>query len=236
MTELDPLCAERPFEPIAAVLRDSLLGYYDARGRPMRGMDAFRTLETNSTLVAPRTDLLLGLARERDGQFRLQGSHVLDLGCGFGALAVYLAALGARVTAMDANPDHMTVGREVADATDLGVTFVPGRMEELPFPDAAFDLVLINNSLCYVRSREARLATMRHVIRVLRPGGRLLMCNPSRSPIRDPFTSVPLLAVLPEAGAEALATALGRPRARVRLLSPRAQRAGAADRRDSSAS
>lgn len=225
MTELDLRRAERSFEPLAAALRDALLGYYDARGHPMRGMSAFRTLETNSTHVAQRTNVLLALAKEREGSLDLAGSHVLDLGCGFGALAVYLASLGARVTAVDPNAEHMTVGRAVAEGAALPATFVRGRMEDLPLPDGAFDLVLVNNSLCYVRSQDARLESLRQVMRVLSPGGRVLICNPGRSPLRDPFTGVPLLAVLPEPAASAVARALRRQRTRVRLVSPRAQRA-----------
>jgi SAM-dependent methyltransferase len=150
---------------------------------------------------------------------------LLDLGCGFGSLAVYLAYLGAEVTAVDVNPARLRVGEQVAREFGLPVRWIEGTLQELPLPDRCFDLAVLNNSLCYVVPRPERLVSLVHVRRVLRPGGRLLMRNPNRTPPLDPFTGLPGLNRLPPRAASASARALGRHRSHVRLLSARGQRA-----------
>jgi 2-polyprenyl-3-methyl-5-hydroxy-6-metoxy-1,4-benzoquinol methylase len=150
---------------------------------------------------------------------------LLDAGCGFGSLSVYLAYLGADVTALDVAAQRLTVGRQVAREFDLPVRWIEGSLQELPLADRSFDLVVLNNSLCYVVPTPERMVSLVHIRRVLRPGGRVLMRNPSRTSPRDPFTGLPAINRLSPAGAMAASRALHRDRSNVRLLSARAQRA-----------
>ncbi len=78
-----------------------------------------------------------------------RGAKVLDTGCGQGALAWYLAEAGAEVTAMDISAPNLRAAgaflasRGVADR----VTLVQGDAENLPFPDASFDIVVSSHVL-----------------------------------------------------------------------------------------
>ena len=97
----------------------------------------------------------------------LSGAVLLDLGCGDGAMARRLAAEGARVTGVEV--DAAAVARA---GTQIDV--IEARAEDLPFPAASFDAVLMLKSLHHVPVALMPQA-LAEVARVLRPGG-LLFC------------------------------------------------------------
>jgi len=213
------------FEPLADALRLAILEDYSRIGGQLSGIGGLRTLETNSGLVAQRGESVLSLLRAADPQLELRGMRIVDVGCGFGSIAIYLAYLGAVVTAVDPHGERLQVGAAVASQFDLPVHWLEGSVQELPLADRSFDLALLNNSLCYVVPRPDRLVALVQVRRTLRPGGWLLMRNPNRTSLRDPFSSLPGINRLSPAGAALAARGLGRPRSNVRLLSARGQRA-----------
>ena len=95
-----------------------------------------------------------------------RGSRVGDLGCGGGTSSVAAAERGAVVTGLDASSALI----EVARARLPGGTFHVGDLEELPFADDSFDVVLAANSVQYA---EDRLAALREMRRVCAPEGRV---------------------------------------------------------------
>ena len=100
------------------------------------------------------------------------GRHVLDAGCGVGGTAITLAeAYGVRVTGLTVCEPHIAVARQHAERRGVGhlVSFRHGDFMDLPFPDASFDAVLNHESFCYAPDK---LAYLRGVYRVLKPGGR----------------------------------------------------------------
>lgn len=100
------------------------------------------------------------------------GRDVLDIGCGDGLLAAELAASGARVVGIDPDAAMLRSARERAAAGQLGIGFLSGRIEALPFDAARFDLVTAVTVLCFVRDEAT---AWREMARVLRPGGRLVI-------------------------------------------------------------
>ena len=98
--------------------------------------------------------------------------RVLDVGCGDGALGCAIAARGAEVTGVDADPAMLTAARSRAARQGLAVAFAEGRLERLPFADASFDLVVAMTVLCFVPDAGG---AVREMTRVLRPGGRLVI-------------------------------------------------------------
>ena len=212
--------SERDFSPIADSLRRQVLSFYEQRGEGLSDAAGLNTLETNSGYVERRGAPLLQMLRAQGGPESIAGLDLLDIGCGFGGLGAYFAAQGARVTAVDPTPERFEVGRAVAAEHGLALEFRQAWMQKLELPDAGFDLAIANNSYCYVVDRDDRRAALEEALRVLRPGGFLVMRNPNRWHPRDQFTNLPLVQLLPPDRANRLAGRLGRGRSKVRLTSP----------------
>lgn len=103
------------------------------------------------------------------------GIELLDLACGHGRIANRLARRGARVTGLDATPMFLQRAREGAAERGVEVDYVQGDMRSLPFADASFDRVLsFFTSFGYFSEPENR-QVLAEVLRVLRPGGRLMI-------------------------------------------------------------
>jgi ubiquinone/menaquinone biosynthesis C-methylase UbiE len=102
------------------------------------------------------------------------GANVLDAGCGPGSLVEQLAIGGYRVSAMDAAEGMLRQARaRVEAAAPLHpVQFSLGDIEQLPYPDASFDLVCSTGVIEYLKDDAQVLTEFR---RVLRPGGFLVL-------------------------------------------------------------
>src|SRR5581483_594157 len=103
-----------------------------------------------------------------------RGTRLLDAGCGAGLLALLASLRGARVTALDASAGLLAVARQRLPAADVR----EGDLEALPFADASFDAVTAVNSLFYAADMAA---AMRELVRVVRPGGRVVVTAWGRS-------------------------------------------------------
>src|SRR4029079_2849071 len=97
---------------------------------------------------------------------------VLDLACGTGTLTLRAkrAAPQIRITGIDADPE--VLARAEAKARGAGIIFDEGLSTDLPYPDDAFDRVISSLFFHHLEDDEKR-RTLREVVRVLRPGGRL---------------------------------------------------------------
>jgi ubiquinone/menaquinone biosynthesis C-methylase UbiE len=98
----------------------------------------------------------------------------LDVGCGTGFLTFELAARGHRVTGVDFAPAMLAEARRKAAARGLAVTLQEADAEQLPFAPASFDLVVSRHLLWTLPHPEAAIGEW---IRVLRPGGRLVVVD-----------------------------------------------------------
>ncbi len=106
-------------------------------------------------------------------QSRLRpGDAVLELGCGYGRVALRLAHTSTRVVGIDTAPESIALARALA-GEDSRFEFLEMDAVALAFPNGAFDLVAcVQNGICAFGVDPERL--MREALRVTRPGGRVM--------------------------------------------------------------
>lgn len=111
---------------------------------------------------------LLGAAL--DAAHVTTGTRMLDAGCGSGLASILASLRGATVSAIDASTSQVAIAsKRLADADVREAD-----LEELPFDDASFDAVVAVNSVFYAASPPAAL---RELVRVVRPGGRVVVTS-----------------------------------------------------------
>jgi SAM-dependent methyltransferase len=119
----------------------------------------------------------------------VRGEQFLDLGAGRGRHLFEGMRRGARVTALDysaadlkdavAVAGAMLAGHEVG--SDVWAGAINGDALDLPFPDDAFDRIVVSEVLEHIWDDERALV---EIVRVLRPGGRVAATVPTRWPER----------------------------------------------------
>lgn len=120
----------------------------------------------------PQADVLrfLRYLRKEKG-FDLKGAHVLDLGCGTGRNANYLAGLGAKVYGVELAANALRVARQRAEEVGLHVEYRQGSIGEAwPENDASIDVLLDVTSSNSLNESERKIY-LHEARRVLRPGG-----------------------------------------------------------------
>lgn len=107
-------------------------------------------------------------AVEKLGQGPLR---ILEVGCGTGKTACFFAKRGYQVTALDMHPGMLEKARRRAENEGIqNIRFVQGSVEELPFEDAAFDVVYAESVTIFTNVAKS----LKEYHRVLVPGGRLM--------------------------------------------------------------
>lgn len=98
----------------------------------------------------------------------LDDLHLLEVGCGAGHLLRVLQDAGAHATGVDVNPQAVRGGA----ARNMAIASATA----LPFPDGYFDGLVSVHTIEHLPALDAALAEM---VRVVRPGGRLLLVYPA---------------------------------------------------------
>ena len=105
-----------------------------------------------------------------------EGERILDIACGTGTSSASIARSGATVVGLDFSAGMLEQARKKHN----GIEFVLGDAEKLPFVSDEFDAVTVSFGLRNVNDPKAALSEM---YRVLKPGGRLVICEFSRPPV-----------------------------------------------------
>jgi MPBQ/MSBQ methyltransferase len=119
------------------------------------------------------------------------GARVLDVGCGLGGVARYLAAeCRCRVTGIDLTAEYVSVGNMLTERTGLTdkVDLHIGSALDLPWPEATFDAAVTFHVAMNIADRP-RLYT--EVARVIRPGGTFAVYDVMKGPKAGMLFPVP---------------------------------------------
>ena len=107
-----------------------------------------------------------------------KGDVILDIGCGAGVdtiVAAMMTGPTGRVVGIDIVPEMVQRAKSNLGMTDLkNITFIKTSGEDLPFEDAEFDVVISNGVINLIPDKAALL---KEVMRVLKPGGRLMLAD-----------------------------------------------------------
>jgi malonyl-CoA O-methyltransferase len=129
---------------------DRWAAVYDHDGNPLQGLEG-------------------PIVRAAVGDVR--GREVLDLGCGTGRHALWMAARGAAVTAVDFSEGMLAQARRKVGAE--AVRFIVHDLrDQLPFPEGRFDLVVSGLVLEHLGNLDGFFGEVR---RVLKPGGQAVV-------------------------------------------------------------
>ena len=107
-----------------------------------------------------------------------EGERVLDLGCGGGIdclLAAREVGESGRVVGLDMTGAMLDLARaNLKESGMVNVSFEKGYLEEMPFDDASFDVIISN---CVINLCSDKLAVLREASRVLASGGRFVVAD-----------------------------------------------------------
>jgi ubiquinone/menaquinone biosynthesis C-methylase UbiE len=112
-------------------------------------------------------------------EFLTPKGRLLELGCGAGSNAIWLAQQGFRVTGIDLAPAAVEAAGERATAEGVSIEFRTGDALALDWPAASFDAAM-DHGCFHTLPRRRRPEYAREVRRVLRPGGRYLLTSVAR--------------------------------------------------------
>jgi ubiquinone/menaquinone biosynthesis C-methylase UbiE len=143
---------DRPYLP--GMGRDWLLPLYDPFTRLIGAEAAHRQLADEADLAPAQ--------------------RALEIGCGTGNLALLIKRRYPRLTMAGLDPDPKALARAArkAERAGLALQLDRGFADQLPYPDASFDRVL-SSLMFHHLDADQRAASLREVLRVLRPGGTL---------------------------------------------------------------
>ena len=101
----------------------------------------------------------------------MSGQKAVELGCGTGYVAAWMARRGAQVTAIDVSTEQLATARRLAQEHAIDITFIEGNAEETGLPAAAFDFAISEYGAAIWCPPAVWLA---EAWRLLRPGGTLV--------------------------------------------------------------
>jgi SAM-dependent methyltransferase len=119
------------------------------------------------------------------------GKDVVELGCGTAYFSAWLAKRGARPVGVDLTPAQLATARRCQQELGIEFPLVEASAEDVPLPDASFDLALSEYGASIWCEPERWIA---EAARLLRPGGELvflvnstlaILCSPDEGKVLE---------------------------------------------------
>src|SRR5688500_11509944 len=123
--------------------------------------------------------------------------QVLDAACGTGNLTIPAARTGATVTGLDIVPSLLEAASAWAARESLSIDLDEGSVEELPYADARFDVLMSMFGLMFAARPDRVVAVL---ARVTRPSGQVALANWTRRGFIGQMLAMHVARVAPPAG------------------------------------
>lgn len=107
---------------------------------------------------------------------KLKNKRVLEVGCGYGSLSVYIAKKGAHVTGIDISSEAIKISRRNMRSNNQKMVLRQADGEDLPFKDESFDLVVCCETLEHIPDYKLAID---EIIRVTKKSGKILVTTPN---------------------------------------------------------
>ncbi|WP_353855520.1 class I SAM-dependent methyltransferase [Bacillus sp. Bos-x628] len=145
-----------------------MLAYFGVSGAHPGGIELTKTMIEHSKLLFDQ--------------------RILDIGCGTGQTAAYLGNLGFHVDAIDTHPLMVEKANLRFKREELPINAIQASVENLPFADASFSLLISESVLSFTHLS----AALNEMKRVLLPGGKLLA---NEAVLKAPLSTKELAAI-----------------------------------------
>ena len=109
-------------------------------------------------------------------EIELHGKRVLEIGCGYGSLSVYMAKRGAKVTGIDISSEAIKISKRNSFLNNQRVMFKKFCAEDLPFKDKNFDVIICCETLEHILNYKK---VINEIIRVTKDSGRFVITIPN---------------------------------------------------------
>lgn len=116
------------------------------------------------------------IAIEFLNNLKLKNKKVLEIGCGYGSLSVYMAKKGAKVTGIDLSSEAIKISKRNASLNNQKITLKQASGEDLPFKDKSFDLVVCCETLEHIPNYKKAID---EIIRVIESSGKIIITAPN---------------------------------------------------------
>ncbi len=130
--------------------------------------EGYETFEQHTSAVSPRLAADLALLAPRPGE------RILDVGCGRGEVVLHCVEKGAHVYGLDYSAAALTLVRQRGDAGSIGMRFGRADAKALPFPNRAFDKLMMSDIVEHLHPWELARA-LHEAWRVLDNDGKLII-------------------------------------------------------------
>lgn len=112
-------------------------------------------------------------------KYTFPACRILDIGCANGKVSIPLALHVYSVSAVDVNTEVLSMAKSSCKSQSCPQIplFIKGNAKTLPFPDASFDIAVMQAFLTTVVSKEDRVRIIREACRVLKPQGYLYIAD-----------------------------------------------------------
>lgn len=169
-----PACGQMATLP---ALRESDLPELYSRYYPRKEVDFVALAAEARKVVAPAARLRRWLAgTDNQGHYRARPDQkVLDIGSGSCLSLLELRAMGVEAWGVEADPNVRTL------ADRFGLSVHIGSIHDTPFPDVAFDLIVLNQVIEHVPDPRALLLAVKAR---LNPGGRVVLSFPNTDSVQ----------------------------------------------------